>query len=174
MSICFLITTTSCSSGKGKQVLSFFFDGVEDSVVVESGDTVVTVIEKPKDRERPSFFETITFHEPYKEKQCDNCHEEKGSNRLTEPQPDLCYNCHDDYSTQYSFVHGPVASGYCTNCHHPHMSKNQKLLKRTGQDICLECHVQNDILKNEIHSDIEDMDCTDCHDPHGGEDEFLM
>lgn len=172
--MCILVSNTSCSSAEGKKVLSFFIDGIEDSTGVESRDTVITVKEKNKDRATINVFETTNFHEPYKGKQCDICHQATGSNKLTDPQPILCYNCHDDFSTKYSFLHGPVASGYCTNCHHPHMSKNKKLLKRTGQKICLECHELNDILKNEIHSSIENTDCTDCHNPHGGEDKFLM
>jgi len=174
LSICFLISTTSCSSGEGKEVLSFFFDGVEDEIDDKTKDTLLTVKESTDNLQSTSFIEIINYHEAYTDHQCDNCHESNRSNQLLEPQPTLCYNCHDDFSTQYSFVHGPVASGYCTKCHHPHMSKNQKLLKRTGQAICLMCHERDDVSKNDIHLDIEDTDCTECHNPHGGEDKFLM
>lgn len=167
---------TSCSSGEGKEVLSFFFDGVDDnSKTEETVDTLVAYNQEEGEfnlvtKKTPQVF----YHEPYKGKGCDNCHDLKAGNKLYESQPALCYNCHDDFNSQYSVLHGPVAAGYCTACHNPHLAKNEKLLKREGQDICLYCHQKSDVFRNEMHSDIGDTNCTECHDPHGGDDRFLM
>lgn len=170
-----LVVTISCSQGEGKEVLSIFFDGVDEE---EVEDSVVTIeeenTEESNDLTSTGFLKVINYHEAYVDKQCDNCHETIGSNKLIEAQPGLCYSCHDDFSEEYTFMHGPASSGYCTSCHDPHKSKNEKLLKRTGQELCLYCHNQKDILANDVHEDIEDTDCTECHNPHGGEDKYFL
>ena len=89
----------------------------------------------------------VYYHEAYGSKTCQNCHDNTVGNDLLEPQPALCYNCHDDFTEEFTFLHGPVSSGYCTECHHPHLSKNQMLLKKTGQELCLNCHEESDVLK---------------------------
>jgi hypothetical protein len=36
---------------------------------------------------------------------------------------ELCYSCHDRVREQVgssSFIHGPVAAGFCIVCHDPH------------------------------------------------------
>jgi len=42
---------------------------------------------------------------------------------LIAQEPELCYNCNDDYTVSASFIHGPVAVGQCLFCHNPHKSK---------------------------------------------------
>lgn len=172
-----IITISACSSGQGSDVLSFFFDGVDDeqNLDVQSDSSLVTKFDENKKKITPRKQSAVVYyHEAYSSKTCRDCHDNRGSYDLLEPQPALCYNCHDDFAEEFKFLHGPVSSGYCTECHNPHMSKNLMLLKRIGQDICLSCHEKSDVVKNEIHEDIEDMDCTDCHNPHGGEDRYLM
>lgn len=165
----------SCSGGS-KEIAKFFFDGVEEDSVNSISDTLLVDNTNGNSTAflNTGFIETIFYHEPYKDKQCDNCHQTRGSNQLTEPQPELCYNCHDDFSEQYDVLHGPVAGGYCTGCHNPHKSKIKKLLKSKGQQLCLNCHNKKDIMLNEIHFDIEDTSCIECHNPHGGDDRFLI
>ena len=175
ISLSLLVTTTSCSTGESSVVLGFFFDGVDEQKSESDIDTLVLTKDLQKSEQKPiAFIETINIHEPYKNKGCDNCHETLSSNKLSEPQPTLCYNCHDDYSEQYAVLHGPVAAGYCTGCHNPHKTKIARLLKSEGQEMCYNCHNKKDVLQNEIHLEIEDTDCTECHNPHGGEDRFLM
>jgi predicted CXXCH cytochrome family protein len=168
----------ACSSKRSIRVISFFFDGipVKDSALVVNNsqsntDTSNTDILRPDPIDSYSGF---TVHYPYKEKDCFSCHDEKSKSELILPQPELCYTCHEDFSTKYKYVHGPVASGYCTICHNSHMSKEKKLLIRTGQQICLFCHESAPLFKSETHKDILDTECTLCHNPHGGEDRFVL
>ena len=162
----------SCSPKTGHKILTFLFDGVPeaseparafsaDSLEKKdepAGNEVNIIAEKP-----------YVFHEPYLDKICDVCHNPSSIGELTMTQPDLCYQCHDDYSWEYKFVHGPVAGGYCTSCHNPHMSKLEYFLIKTGQDLCLNCHDRDQVFKNNIHDGIEDYACTECHNSHGGE-----
>jgi predicted CXXCH cytochrome family protein len=162
---------TGCSATGSYRVLSFFFDGVppKNTTVKETSstikDTTVAAANANESAKKPT-----TIHPPYAENQCNVCH---NNGKFAMDQPALCYQCHADFATKYTFVHGPVAGGYCTDCHDPH-NGNAKLLTRSGQDLCLLCHVKEDILKNEAHGDIGTTACTDCHNPHGGQDHYLF
>ena len=173
-----LMSLVACSPASRYKILSVFFDGVpnpdkETTVVQDSLQLANTNISNA--RRNLITKPTYVFHPPYRDKDCDDCHERSGSNRLLEPQPELCYDCHDDFSEEFTYQHGPVASGNCTACHNPHLAKNEKLLKRTGQLICLYCHESKQVFANEEHEDLDETDeCTDCHSPHGGEDKFFL
>ena len=177
----FLIFTISvlsaCTPEKWHRTLSFFFDGVPDSSRTKSvvsndsiikKDTATITITANSDRSG------YVIHSPYKEKQCDVCHDPNHRADLTQALPDLCYNCHANFNTKYTYLHGPVASGACIECHSPHLSKNKKLLVRENQDLCLYCHEKTDVLKNEVHKEIGETNCTDCHNPHGGDDKYIF
>ncbi len=155
------------------KTLTFFFDGVPDTVApVHNQDSVLQTgnNNQPENTILPAPETNRFIHPPYQDRECDICHSEGA---LTMPQPQLCYQCHEDFSTKYTFVHGPVAGGYCTACHHPHMG-NKHLLLRKGQDICLFCHEKEQVFKNENHDGIENTNCTECHNPHGGEDRYFF
>lgn len=111
------------------------------------------------------------IHEPYKSNDCSNCHVDGA---FTTKQPELCYQCHEDFNKKFKYLHGPVASGGCTACHNPHMSDYKKLLLREGQQLCYYCHDSKDVLKNEAHLDLNGTNCTECHNPHGGEDKYIF
>ena len=171
ITISLLMIIVDCSPRNRHKILSIFFDGVPDidkKQVVSTDSTVSdssrteAALQKIRSHQ-PEYL----FHPPYKDRSCNNCHNLGQSGRLILPQPDLCYECHENFSEELSWLHGPVAGGYCTSCHNPHMAKNPKLLKRTGQLLCYFCHTKSDVLKNPTHEEIEDADCTECHDPHG-------
>ncbi|MEN8155447.1 MAG: cytochrome c3 family protein, partial [Bacteroidota bacterium] len=82
---------------------------------------------------------TLFIHHPYREKECALCHNQNRMGSLKEPQPGLCYQCHENFGNKYHFEHGPAAGGHCTECHDPHKSKEEKLLVQTGTDLCLNC-----------------------------------
>jgi predicted CXXCH cytochrome family protein len=169
------ISLVGCAPEKQYKVLSFFFDGVpvHDTTIVvqnntaasEDGDMVVN-----HNISKPEYF----THKPYEEEKCNSCHESDFSNRLIKKTPELCYNCHDDFSSQFKSLHGPVNGGYCTECHNQHMSKYEKLLDRTGQDLCLSCHQKEQILKSNKHEKIGSRNCTECHNPHGGDNSGML
>jgi predicted CXXCH cytochrome family protein len=168
----------SCSPGRSTRVISFFFDGVparDSSKTVKNSNSPSDSLKTDVFRAVPiETDEGFTVHYPYKEKDCFSCHDEKSKSELILPLPNLCYTCHDNFADKFKYVHGPVASGYCTNCHNPHKSKEKKLLIRTGQQLCLFCHDSGPLLKSETHKDIADTECTLCHNPHGGEDRYIL
>lgn len=162
-----------CSKEIQYKTLTFFFDGVPDTVkTIIINDTLLQAENSDKlNTPVQTVQETNKFiHPPYKDRECNICHSDGD---FTMPQPQLCYQCHEDFATKYTYVHGPVAGGYCTACHHPHMGE-KKLLLRKGQDICLYCHEKELVFKNENHSGIEETYCTECHNPHGGQERTLF
>lgn len=176
-----LITVTvliGCSSQRSYKIMSLFFDGVPDpskknetakADSVMSNDTL-----KNKNLANKELKTKFFFHPPYKERNCDACHDKNATGKLTKPLTDVCFTCHEDFTKKYKTVHGPVASGYCAVCHQPHMSTEVKLLKSTGQEMCLYCHSSAQVFKNDVHKDIKDTKCTECHNPHGGDDRLML
>jgi len=173
-----LIHLCQCSPYAGKSALRFFFDGVP-----ETDSTSMASMEHsgmPEDSTDVSEEEIAlsdtegSLHYPFGEGECASCHNERSLGTMLEPQPALCYICHEDLAGQYNYLHGPVAGGYCTACHDPHRSTNEKLLRYTGEELCFYCHKSESVLRNEMHEGLEDMACTDCHNPHGGEDKYIF
>jgi predicted CXXCH cytochrome family protein len=169
---------TQCSPHAGKSLLHFFFDGVPetDSTVIADkelsepdADTAAFALEKLAHIDPEEM-----LHYPYGERECAMCHDERSLGNMVEPQPGLCYLCHEDLAQSYNYLHGPVAGGYCTACHDPHRSKNPHLLRLSGETLCFYCHRQASVLKNEMHQDLEGMECLDCHNAHGGDDKFIF
>lgn len=161
--------------GCSPKVVSYFFDGVpvSDTVSLAAGDSLRTdsagssVIASAAGKK-------LNMHPPYELKKCNICHSPGSASKLSQPEPGLCYLCHDDFSLTYKIVHGPAEAGYCTNCHRPHSSENPKLLRRTGQLLCLECHAAKDVFKKPAHAGFQNADCLVCHNPHGGNDRNLL
>lgn len=164
--------------GCSNKTLSFFFDGVpvaeekqkiafNDSVQKSDSARISEIIAKVA---TPLY----KIHLPYNEKECGACHDKNSMGKFLLPQPDLCYQCHEDFADEYKVLHAPVEGGECTACHSPHMSKNEKFLLRIGQQLCFYCHDQEDILSLESHEYLDGADCIECHNPHGGEDEYMF
>lgn len=173
--ISILLFVFACTPNK--KILSFFFDGVPDSTKVENKSSLLVNNIDSNDLKNNLMARTkeqVFAHSPYKEKECENCHDKSTMGKYVEEQPTLCYQCHEDFSTKFAHLHGPVSGGFCTACHSPHVAKFEKMLLRTGQDLCTKCHSLEMVLKNENHADIGDMNCTECHNPHGGSDRFIF
>lgn len=80
-----------------------------------------------------------------------------------------CVGCHVDFeeTLKLPFVHTPVKSGACSDCHSPHASAHGKLLSADPGKICLECH--GDMLPagaRSVHKAALEGGCVKCHDPH--------
>ena len=154
------------------------FDGVPDH---EVRDSVNTVSMRKRDTVKVDTKAVVLatepgmyYHKPYSERACNKCHDATVPDKLPQAQDVICYSCHTNYQNTNAYVHGPVASGYCTVCHSPHFSKNKSLLSRAGQDVCLKCHIREDIMGTKAHAAIGSNNCTECHSPHGGGDHFLV
>jgi predicted CXXCH cytochrome family protein len=173
-----MVLLSQCSPHAGKSVLRFFFDGVPDtdsSFISGQEQKGLTPDSTTYALGAPASSGPVGFvHYPYGEQECASCHNELSLGNMVEPQPGLCYICHEDLSASYNYLHGPVAGGYCTACHDPHRSENEHLLKLTGEALCFYCHQEQSVLKNEMHLDLEGMLCTDCHNPHGGDDKYIF
>lgn len=173
--ILILLFIIACSPNK--KILSIFFDGVPDSTNIENNSNLQVNNVDSNDLKNnliASNKEQTFSHSPYKEKNCENCHDKNSMGKFVQQQPDLCYQCHEDFKTKFTYLHGPVAGGYCTSCHSPHVSKYEKMLLRKNKQICTFCHDIELVLKNENHSEIGETICTECHNPHGGQDKFIL
>jgi len=164
--------------GCSNKTMSFFFDGIpnhSDSLNIVRLDSLkrndsVQMTEIMAKAIGPQYI----IHPPYQQKECTACHDPNMMGKFVEPQPALCYQCHDNFASTYKFLHAPVEGGECTSCHNPHMTENEKLLLRKGQLLCFFCHDKEDILKQENHDGIDDTNCTECHNPHGSNEEHLL
>ena len=167
-----------CSPRAGHKVLSFFFDGVpgnfqkngnaHDSLVKHNTNNVLAS-NKPVKATKVYY-----YHPPFFDKECTKCHNNTTSSTLASPMPGLCYTCHKDFRTKFSYVHGPVAGGFCNVCHSPHRSENRNMLKREGQAMCTYCHARENVMVVKAHAGIGDSDCQKCHDPHGGSNRYVL
>lgn len=94
--------------------------------------------------------------------------------KLTAPVPELCYGCHDDFTTTGRFVHGPVAVEQCMFCHVPHEAANRFLLKKSVPQLCYMCHSETDIRAIAEHQTERLSGCTVCHEGHSGSTKGLL
>jgi predicted CXXCH cytochrome family protein len=163
----------ACSPNNSYRIKSFFFDGVPDPSLETraEGETELQVMEEDS---TIIFKMANTIHPPYEEKACMECHTKENMGWPKMALPGLCYQCHDDLGNNHTYLHGPVDSGNCTQCHHPHKSKIEMLLVRNGQNLCLQCHIKDKVALNKVHRDIEAVNCMECHNPHGGENAMYL
>ncbi|MFZ5941103.1 MAG: cytochrome c3 family protein [Bacteroidota bacterium] len=165
---------TACSAHKRVDILSFFFDGVpREQETPAKSDTDSLLLNNPELEQEflsnPAV-PPVYYHKPYMEKRCTECHDKNEVGRLVLPEPDLCYHCHDNFSTKFKALHGPVDAGYCIVCHKPHLSPFKNLLSAGGNEHCFPCHVSYEVKQPEDHVEIGDRLCVSCHDPHGIKD----
>ena len=167
----FVLFVLGCNPNKNYQTLSFFFDGVPNPAQNQnSTDTTKMETESFKVRNLKMDKETEKFiHKGYKKNECDCCHDVDHAYRLIERQPKLCYRCHTDFKEEYKYLHGPVAAGYCTACHHPHQSSHENILIVEIEKLCIHCHETGDVSRNPSHKDMGKVNCISCHSSHGGE-----
>jgi len=137
----------SCTQEKRYRVLSFFFDGVpsyEQSAASDSQPQNSTMLREEQlvtgEMETTSTElnnQSEVVHEPFRERACESCHQRSATSFLSEQGSDLCFQCHDYSPFKAAYVHGPVAVGACTFCHHPHRSFQASLLQKPVRELCL-------------------------------------
>ncbi len=158
------------------RLLTIFFDGVPplypeeaELALEDSGES-----ETPQVRRTRAVNPNATVHGPYAEKECEQCHSSRYSNRLKVERKDLCWTCHDREDFPGAVVHGPFEAGYCEGCHHPHRSEHEYLLHSDQADLCVGCHVQYDAEAIVEHRGDDERLCQSCHDPHASERKYML
>ena len=108
------------------------------------------------------------IHDPVSEGSCEACHEsvdvKEHTYKLTEEEPELCVQCHDELSKKY--MHGALNEGQCSQCHETHASENESRLRaKTIGQMCAECH---DVVEDatHVHGPTSVNECSLCHEAH--------
>jgi len=171
-----------CSPKFNYEVKSFLFDGVPKPYNVEVTilkDSLINDIKTNNELPTKSIPNVVSvnefnLHPPYQDRKCSTCHNSDSMGKTRLPIPQLCNECHEDYTKKHDIIHGPVSSGSCTKCHEPHKSKLKKLLVKDGQDLCFNCHNATRLIEETIHTKIGSTSCITCHNPHGGSNSLLL
>lgn len=180
-----LLVMVGCTTDTNRRWLTVFFDGVPDPNAPKNtnqapvrldedgkplGDAVFVASTNFAAVKAPKF----TFHPPYEEKKCTECHVSKFSVKMKGPEKQVCFECHDDFLGKLKFKHQPADNGECHACHDPHGSPLPKMVKFVGKKACSECH--DDFLENAKvkHAPAESGECLSCHAPHGSTNKFLL
>lgn len=112
---------------------------------------------------------------------CETCHQavqgknhpEKGSMKLMQDVPGLCFGCHEERKFKGTVIHSPVAGGMCTSCHNPHQSEFSKLLISDSPDLCYNCHDKAEFTRKNVHAAVFGG-CNTCHAPHVSGNKTLL
>ncbi|MBW2542849.1 MAG: hypothetical protein JRF15_12220 [Deltaproteobacteria bacterium] len=158
------------------RLLTIFFDGVPPLYPEEPEPVAEEIAEGVDPRASRARAENriVSVHGPVAEKECDQCHSSRYSNKLKVEKEKLCWTCHDPEDFAGEVVHGPFAAGFCQACHDPHRSKHDYLLVSDRTDLCESCHEQYDVAAIPEHSSAEDRLCQSCHDPHAAARKFML
>ena len=157
-------------------------------------------------------------HSPLTNGMCVSCHSPHAgelTSLLISEQPNLCFNCHSEninnkekYIDIYArlskeYVHKPLLTGPCTDCHLPHISSNTNLLsgafpkgnytkpKIENFSMCFKCHDSNKITNKTTKTDTgfrdgsknlhtlhvmkkKSISCQSCHDMHGADHQHII
>jgi predicted CXXCH cytochrome family protein len=163
---------TACNTPSRHRLLTVFFDGVPPlnagtnaaPVAAPAPGAIQVPGEVPKTNAPP--VDTFTVHPPFREHNCEECHESGSGQGLRVSPPQLCWTCHKDFLAGQQVKHQPVEDGECTSCHDPHQSENKNLLLQKGNALCLTCHDDPLAAGQYKHQAVESGDCLDCHAPH--------
>jgi predicted CXXCH cytochrome family protein len=187
-----LLGITACTAGSNGSFLSFFWGPPEGDqsqttkVKPESGWHYLTAEEKIEFEAAKKSKAWVSWHKPYKELSCPECHKitrrpegAPGQDTMIPvppdlilPMEDLCEKCHEPAEKRY--VHGPVASLSCEICHEPHKSRNPHLVKaKEVKDLCGKCHEGDTFTTAKQHETVAEQSCLVCHDPHGSSQDWL-
>jgi predicted CXXCH cytochrome family protein len=197
-----LIGSTGCSSPATRhKVLNFFFTGVPPPGETPVEQTPAKpVVAKAANRQDLVVVSTNFVHGPYAANACDVCHEISSSGGFggsggtqdaqgagsqavsmsgakLAPMGELCSGCHEGTSPAEAvaaglWVHGPVSTGDCTQCHNAHAGPEQYMLEKPIDALCADCHAQGMLVNLPEHQDR--TDCVPCHTVHVGKDSRLL
>jgi DmsE family decaheme c-type cytochrome len=82
---------------------------------------------------------------------------------------EICLTCHERFQEKLKspYLHTPVESGECSECHNPHTSTHGMLLSAEPKAICYKCH--EEVVPDKAvstHKVVMEGGCVECHDPH--------
>jgi len=164
-----------CSVEKNYELLSFFFDGVPEPPSPE-----MQALAEHVGRSRLTPGRVGSAHTAFLDRRCTECHGDQANFGFTttgfaELGNEACPRCHDQVARPRAFLHGPVASGVCLDCHHAHSSIYPVLLRKRSPALCLNCHVlaSQGAPSTPAHEDLG-RDCLECHHGHGSEQQYLL
>ena len=166
-----------CNPATRHRMLTFFFDGVPS--LTGSGDATAGEDEQAATDDAAGAKEdrqvVMSSHQPASD--CAKCHtteRQTGLPDLIKAEPELCYDCHADYTINRRVVHGPVAVGECLICHEPHKSRFRRLRRMREPQLCYYCHAESVVKTIAAHQELPTSVCTRCHDPHAGAARMLL
>jgi len=170
------IFIASCDEVDRYNAMTFFFEGVpplgQNQLTEEPGDFDSQRLSQTSPKQ-------IWFtHQPTKD--CTLCHNFSkqrvfsSQTYLIKPVPELCYECHADFTASASYVHGPVAVGRCLLCHNPHKSRIEHLLTEPEPQLCYLCHNIDTVRFIPAHLLKQQFACTDCHNTHTSSIKYLL
>lgn len=123
--------------------------------------------------EAPKEYKPTKLHRSNVESLCAPCHNMKPTAKQLIDVPDKdnpCYSCHKRMGNQ-KFVHGPVSTYSCINCHPINTIPKYSTIKRETK-LCFDCHTEKQkefkafkFLHGPIAADM----CEICHDPHSSD-----
>ena len=125
------------------------------------------------------------IHVPVAEGECEICHvstsdhhpnKKKTDFSLSDPVPQLCYQCHASFSA-FKSIHAAVKNGDCLKCHDVHSSKKPGLLKYAIRpaELCYRCHDKSRFDGSKFkHGPSSGGYCLVCHDPHASQESPIL
>jgi predicted CXXCH cytochrome family protein len=197
-----LIGIVGCSNTAARQkVLNFFFTGVPPPGATPLEQSPAeTALANAANRRGVVVVSTNFVHGPYAANTCDVCHEVSPSGSVVDsgatqaaqgarfqatsmsgaklaPVGQLCTGCHEGTSPTEAvaaglWVHGPVSTGDCIQCHNAHDAPEQYMLQKPTDALCADCHAQGTLVDLPEHQDR--TDCVACHAVHVGKDSRLL
>ncbi|MFQ5590915.1 MAG: cytochrome c3 family protein [Phycisphaerae bacterium] len=119
-------------------------------------------------------------HKPAADGECLSCHDPHASDApkllIGDTVGNVCAECHDELTTDLTFLHGPVAAGTCTACHNPHATDHDTLLTAEVPDLCTRCHtaIRARVSEKSYKHAPAKEECTACHNPHGADNRMML
>jgi predicted CXXCH cytochrome family protein len=98
---------------------------------------------------------------------------------LKAPQPQLCYQCHNDVKPAFAQpFHHKVDEGLlkCTDCHDAHGTFGNNNIRSTADQnaVCTKCHTETRGPFVFEHVPVKAEGCVSCHTPHGSQNARLL
>lgn len=120
----------------------------------------------------PAGFQPFVMHVPEREAKCTECHVmqiDEAQMSISDAAQNPCISCHK-VMVKEKYVHGPVGSFSCGDCHTLATSGQKYPVTARGAELCNECHDdKTDEYKSNkyVHGPVAVGLCGTCHDPHG-------